>query len=341
MRILVTGAAGAGTTTLGRAIAGGIDARFVDADEYFWHPSDPPYLRKRAPDERLSSILQALRSSERVVVAGSIVDWGEALEDAFTLVVYLWVPPQVRVERLMRRETERFGQPLEGFLEWAAQYDEGRLPGRSRERHERWLAARRCPVLRIEGTVSVEEAQRRIMEALPFPRLVAPAREHADSYRSLVREFVERKEPLVPFTLGFPADPFDAFLEKLDACSRGEGIPPGFVPHSTFWLLHDREVVGVSNVRHRLTAALRANGGNIGYGVRPAARGRGFARALLRLTLDRARGLGLSEAWMTCAKSNAASVRTMLANGAVLVSEEFIESRGEIVQRYRIPLCGN
>lgn len=172
-------------------------------------------------------------------------------------------------------------------------------------------------------------------------RLVAPTSEHADSYRALVREFVERKESMVPFTLGFAAEPFDAFLEKLAACSRGERIPEGFVPHSTFWLVRAGEVVGVSNVRHRLTEALRRNGGNIGYSVRPSARGRGFARELLRLTLERARGLGLSEAWLTCAKSNAASVRTMLANGAVLVSEELIESRGEIVQRYRIPLAGS
>jgi predicted acetyltransferase len=180
-----------------------------------------------------------------------------------------------------------------------------------------------------------------VTEALFPVQLVMPSAEHADSYRALVREFVERGEPMIPFTLGFAADPFDAFLEKLAACSRGEGIPEGFVPHSTFWLLHGREVVGVSNVRHRLTEALRANGGIIGYSVRPSARGRGFARALLRLTLDRARGLGLSEAWMTCAKSNAASARTMLANGAVLVSEAFIESRGEIVQRYLVSLTGD
>ena len=75
--------------------------------------------------------------------------------------------------------------------------------------------------------------------------------------------------------------------------------------------------------------------------VRPSARRRGFARELLRLTLERARGLGLEEAWLTCAKSNVASSRTILANGGTFVSEEFIDSRGEIVQRYRIPLAGS
>lgn len=182
----------------------------------------------------------------------------------------------------------------------------------------------------------MREGERRMLEEPSSPRLVAPAAEHADSYRALVREVAAAKEAPIPFTLEFAADPFSALLEKLAACSRGEGIPKGFVPHSTFWLVHEGVVVGVSNVRHRLTEALRRNGGNIGYSVRPSARRRGLGRELLRLTLERARELRIGDAWLTCAKSNVASARTILANGGVFVSEEFIDSRGEIVQRYRI-----
>ena len=163
-----------------------------------------------------------------------------------------------------------------------------------------------------------------------------------DSYRNLVREFVERGEPLVPFTLSFPNDDFEAFLSRLAACSRGEGLPPGFVPHTTFWLVRDGvEVVGVSNLRHELTDALRREGGNIGYGIRPSARGFGLAHVLLRHTLGRARELGLAEAWLSCAKGNKASAATILANGGEFVSEELIDDRGEIMQRYRIRLDGN
>jgi predicted acetyltransferase len=162
----------------------------------------------------------------------------------------------------------------------------------------------------------------------------------AGSYRGLVQEFVDRGEQLIPFILSLPNEPFSEFLRQLEAWSHGESLQTGFVPHSTFWLVRDDvEVVGVSNLRHRLTEQLKIDGGNIGYGIRPSARGRGFANVLLRNTLDRARAMGLAEALLTCGKGNHASASTIVRNGGMLVSEEFIESRGEIVQRYRIDLA--
>ncbi len=93
-------------------------------------------------------------------------------------------------------------------------------------------------------------------------KLREPSEDLAESYRALVAEFVERGEDLVPFPLCFEHNDFPKFLERLSACSRGENLPPGFVAHSTYWLvLDDAEVVGVSNLRHQLTDALRRDGG--------------------------------------------------------------------------------
>jgi predicted acetyltransferase len=166
---------------------------------------------------------------------------------------------------------------------------------------------------------------------------VVPAAELEHSYLGFVDELTHAEEKPVPFVLGFPTDDFGAFLARLDACSQGLGLPRGFVPHSTFWLVRDRaEVVGVSNVRHALTPALRREGGNIGYGIRPSARRQGLGRELLRQTLAQAARIGMSKALLTCAKTNAASVRIILANGGVLESEEFLPERGEVVQRFWI-----
>ncbi|MES2789202.1 MAG: GNAT family N-acetyltransferase [Planctomycetota bacterium] len=157
-----------------------------------------------------------------------------------------------------------------------------------------------------------------------------------DSYRDLIREFRDANEPLVPFPLSFPNEDFSAFLTRLAGCAQGVGIPSGFVSHSTYWLVSDGEVVGVSNLRHALTDALRHEGGSIGYGIRPSARGRGFAKEILRQTLIRARELGLTEVWLTCDQTNLASICTILSQGGLFISEELLEDRQDIVRRYRI-----
>ncbi|HEY0808508.1 MAG TPA: AAA family ATPase, partial [Longimicrobiales bacterium] len=155
MRVLVTGAAGSGTSTLGRALAQEIGASFIEADDYFWIASDPPYQTKRPSSERCKPLLGEMRANSAVVVAGSVVGWGAEIEDGFSLIVFLFVPTPVRLARLKQREVERFGKVNASFLDWASQYDEGRLPGRSRTLHEQWLSNRPCFTLRIDGEVAV------------------------------------------------------------------------------------------------------------------------------------------------------------------------------------------
>jgi len=166
MRILITGAAGSGTTTLGRALAVKVGASFIEADDHFWVASEPPYQTKQPPAERLRSILDALDRSPFAVVAGSVVDWGFDLENSFSHIVFLAAPTEVRLARLRQREMIRFGKVNDAFLAWAAQYDEGTTPDRSRVAHERWLSERTCLTLRISGDVPTEEGVTRIVEAL-------------------------------------------------------------------------------------------------------------------------------------------------------------------------------
>jgi predicted acetyltransferase len=171
----------------------------------------------------------------------------------------------------------------------------------------------------------------------PSLQLVHPAAHLRDAYCSLVAEFVASGEALMPFTLAFDHTDFPAFLLRLEDCAAGTGIPEGFVAHSTFWLVRDGvEVVGVSNIRHTLTPALRREGGHIGYGIRPSARRQGLGVAILRASLCRAADLGLSDLLITCSKQNVASAKTIMRNGGVLESEEYLADHDDIVQRYWI-----
>ena len=167
--ILITGAAGTGTTTLARALAIEWQLAHLEADDYLWLPSDPPYQHLADKDLRDEHLLVQMRCAGRAVVAGSIMGWGQALEDIFELVVFLALPVDLRLERLERREIERFGSAKPEFLEWAAQYEDGSAPGRSLARHQEWLSRRSCPVLRLEGDMSVAQRLRRILDVIGDP----------------------------------------------------------------------------------------------------------------------------------------------------------------------------
>ena len=151
---------------MGRALSTQLGISFFDADDYFWLPTEPPYQEKRAPAARLSLILADLTKVPSAVVAGSVMNWGAELEEAFSLVVFLTLDTEIRVARLREREIARFGRADAQFLEWAAQYEEGRMAGRSRALHEKWLSERSCSILRLDGDLSVAERVVRVTEAL-------------------------------------------------------------------------------------------------------------------------------------------------------------------------------
>jgi len=162
MRVLVTGASATDSSTLGRAVAARWKCAFFDADDYYWLPTLPPFRQKRQRAARLALLLGVLNGASSAVVAGSLIDWGAELEDSFNLIVSLPFPEVARLDR------PRAGADSadRAFLDWAGKYDDGGPEARSRLRHERWLSARACPVLRIDGELSVEERAARVLAAL-------------------------------------------------------------------------------------------------------------------------------------------------------------------------------
>ena len=167
LRIHVTGASGSGTSTLGAALATALNGTHLDADDYFWLPTSPPFTTQRDSAERLAQLLRDLRAHRVAVVAGSVAGWGAELEDSFDLIVFLYLDATTRLERLRQREAQRFGHANPAFLEWAAQYDTGTLPGRSLQRQRDWLAARSCRCMELSSEVPVNRLVAAVLQALP------------------------------------------------------------------------------------------------------------------------------------------------------------------------------
>ncbi len=176
-RIHILGAAGAGTTTLGMALAERLSIAYFDSDNFYWQQTEAPFTVARPKPERIRLLQEQTAGLEGWVLSGSLCGWGDPMIAHFTHVVFLRLAPEIRLHRLRLREVQRYGeQILEGgsrhansvaFLAWAARYDDGNHSLRSLRRHESWLKALRCPVIRLDATPhSVEALMNQLMPLL-------------------------------------------------------------------------------------------------------------------------------------------------------------------------------
>jgi len=171
-RIHILGASGAGTSTLGEALSRVLPHAQLDSDDYFW---ERKFTEPREIQERLLLLRRDLKNKEPWILSGAVCGWGDGLRPLFDLVIFLWIPQELRLERLRAREYERYGEEVlpggsmyeagQTFLEWAALYDHAGVEVRSKVLHEEWMQALGCPVLRLEGDLSVEE---RVEEVLKY-----------------------------------------------------------------------------------------------------------------------------------------------------------------------------
>ena len=175
--IHVLGASGSGTTTLSEALCSQLGYFHMDTDQYFWYPTDPPFTDKRPAEERIRLIQSDMERTDKWIMSGSNCGWGDVFIDLYDLVIFLYVPTEIRMERLRLREHQRYGNDrlVQGgdlsehhrvFMEWAAGYDNGGMNERSLLMHNEWLRHMKCPVLRIEGVQSTEERLRIALQAI-------------------------------------------------------------------------------------------------------------------------------------------------------------------------------
>ncbi|BFP39611.1 AAA family ATPase [Flavobacteriaceae bacterium GF1] len=165
MKILLFGASGSGTTTLGKEIEKRTDFKHLDADDYYWKKTNPPFQEKIPLVERNENLKADFKKFRDVIVSGSMVSWGKEWETAFDLAIFIRLENTERMERLKKRETERYGEKLltnkkiqrnsKAFLEWANQYENPNFKGRTFKVHTNWIELLKCKVLRLNGSTEL------------------------------------------------------------------------------------------------------------------------------------------------------------------------------------------
>lgn len=183
MKLHIFGASGSGVTTLGAALSKRLNIPYFDSDEYFWVPSDPPYTLKRDPQERNDHMRMALNRQDDWILGGSMYNWGEGVYRYFDLVVFLWIPPEIRMERIRKREIERYGEQIlsdparkmqsDAFIRWASDYDANTgIASRTLNVHEQWMKKMQYPILEIRTDLSNEERMDLILDQLSLLKMI-------------------------------------------------------------------------------------------------------------------------------------------------------------------------
>lgn len=130
------------------------------------------------------------------------------------------------------------------------------------------------------------------------------------------------------------------WLEKTASYSSEDTVPLNLVVSTQFICIRkiDGRLVGMIQVRHCLNDYLLNFGGHIGYSVRPSERRKGYAKEMLKMSLNYCREIGLEKVLIICAETNEGSRRTILSNGGIYENTVYESDKKENRQRYWIEL---
>ena len=175
-RIHIVGACGSGTSTLRAHLARLLNYKFFDTDDFFWEQTPIPFSVKRPIPERLGLMQETLSQQHSWVLSGHLVRWGAEVVPAFTHVIYLYLPDEIRIPRIIKREQARFGHRIQvdgdmhqahlGFMVYAKQYEQGGMDIRSKLLHETWLDGLHCKTLKIVGDFSLKSNTKTVLKWL-------------------------------------------------------------------------------------------------------------------------------------------------------------------------------
>ena len=169
-------------------------------------------------------------------------------------------------------------------------------------------------------------------------RLELPEKKHEKEYLEMIQEFSNKKEDIIPQAAGIKeGKTYEDFLQRMQDNREGKNLKPWRVRSDLFLLIDDDgRIVWTEAIRRELNDALRFDGGNIGYGIRPSERRKGYATIWLKLALEKCKEAWLDKVLVNCRKDNIWSAKTIIKNCWIRDSE--YEAEGHIKERYRIPI---
>ena len=154
--------------------------------------------------------------------------------------------------------------------------------------------------------------------------------------KEYVQEHFDNNENRISASHALTSTEFSAWVEKMqNSALIGDEDFGKFFDYLCF---DNDRLVGLLSIRYQLPERLSLKYGDIGYGVRPTERKKGYATAMRRHALSVCKEKGLTSVVLSCYTDTLASAATIKKCGGVLIDENDIYNEGQLSQYYSIRL---
>ena len=168
--VIICGLNGVGKSTLGKALAEKLEFHFIDNENLFFPVAAPlySYAFPRTREEAEEHLFKEIRSHKNFIFASVRADYGELIAPFFQYAVLIDVPKDIRIQRVKNRSFQKFGNRMlpGGDLHEREENFFNLVQSRTENIVGEWLQSLSCPIIRVDGTKSIEENTKFLIEQL-------------------------------------------------------------------------------------------------------------------------------------------------------------------------------
>lgn len=186
--IAIFGLNGGGKSTLTHALANRLDYFEMDLEDYYFptqresrkwalennsqnnikNIGELPFANPKSKSEVQQLLIEDIRSHSKFIISGVKMNWSDEIISKIDIAFWIKAPLHLRLKRIQAREEKRFGvRILHGGDMFSQQLDfQNAVKNRDLKEVEECAKKFTCPIIEIDGTLSVEHNLDKIMDIL-------------------------------------------------------------------------------------------------------------------------------------------------------------------------------